>query len=68
MLQVFGMNKNKKKFLFKKLFLLHKKNLSNVLFSRITIFGAEELNFWVRDGARCTLFAIVTEKSREIIL
>ena len=42
--------------------ILHKKNLSNVLFSQDTIFGAEELNFWVRDGTRCTFFAIVTKK------
>ena len=27
-----------------------------------TIVGAEELNFCVRDGNRCTLFAIVTKK------
>ena len=56
-------------FLYETSFLLHKKILSNVLFSRITIFGAEVLNFWVRDGARCAHFAIVTEKIyREIIL
>ena len=27
-----------------------------------TIVGAEELNFCVRDGNRCTLFAIVTKE------
>ena len=28
-----------------------------------TIVGAEELNFCVRDGNRCTLFAIVTKEN-----
>ncbi len=28
----------------------------------LTIVGAEELNFCVRDGNRCTLFAIVTKE------
>ena len=29
-----------------------------------TIVGAEELNFCVRDGNRCTLFAIVTKETK----
>ena len=29
----------------------------------ITIVSAEELNFCVRDGNRCTLFAIVTKEN-----
>ena len=27
-----------------------------------TIVGTEELNFWVRDGIRCTLFVIITKE------
>ena len=39
-----------------------KKNPQQRPIFAITIVGAEELNFWVRDGARCILFAIVTGK------
>ena len=40
-----------------------KKYLGDDLFLLKTIFGAEELNFCVRDGNRCTLFAIVTKEN-----
>ena len=52
---------------------LRKKELKRVLYKQkkipwrrpifaITIVSAEELNFCVRDGNRCTLFAIVTKE------
>ena len=46
-----------------KYFFCTKKHEQRPIFA-ITIVGAEELNFWVRDGARWTLFAIVTRISK----
>ena len=41
-----------------------KKNLQLPIFA-YTIVGVKELNFCVRDGNRCILFAIVTNLFRE---
>ena len=43
---------------------LNKKKIGNLLFSLLTIFAVNELNFCVRDGNRCILIAIVTYKMR----
>ena len=51
-----------------KVFLKQKKNWQLAIFA-YTIFAVKELNFCVRDGNRCILFAIVTNLNyREIIL
>ena len=39
---------------------LLQKKIGNLLSSLNTIFAVKELNFCVRDGNRCILFAIVT--------
>ena len=41
---------------------IQKKKIGNLLSSLDTIFAVKELNFCVRDGNRCILFAIVTNK------
>ena len=45
------------KYFFRKKYI---KKIGNLLFSLNTIFAVKELNFCVRDGNRCILFAIVT--------
>ena len=44
---------------YKNIFLDKKKNWQLAIFA-YTIFAVKELNFCVRDGNRCILFAIVT--------
>ena len=46
---------------------MHKKNWLLPIFA-YTIFGVKELNFCVRDGNRCILFAIVTNLNIEKII
>ena len=56
--------KNKKR---NKSFFKAKKNWQLAIFA-YTIFAVKELNFCVRDGNRCILFAIVTNLNIEKII